>query len=292
MKDLITLPVQHVSHTAWLVAAFRAQETERTDAHFKDLLAKKLLGNLEQEYLGGFSEDVRKDHWLLTVRTCQIDQLILKAIESGVDTVLNLGAGLDTRPYRLQFPKDVSWFEADFPELIAYKNEKLKDETPQCHLTRIAADLGNSEERRRVLDWVNSRAELRSKSMLVLTEGLLGYLSQENVTELAEDLAVLTTCKFWVMDMFNQSFRKISERFWQRSSTDVKASVQLGFIPEDTVSFLRPLGWEVKEFQSFGQGALSLNRLPRGVDAEEILKLKGFMESGVGLFTSKKNTVV
>jgi len=42
----------------------------------------------------------------MVVRTCAIDRLILMAIEKGIDTVINLGAGLDTRPYRMQLRQD------------------------------------------------------------------------------------------------------------------------------------------------------------------------------------------
>jgi len=35
--------------------------------------------------------------------------------------VLNLAAGLDTRPYRLNLPPDFAWVEADLPELLAEK---------------------------------------------------------------------------------------------------------------------------------------------------------------------------
>jgi O-methyltransferase involved in polyketide biosynthesis len=35
--------------------------------------------------------------------------------------VLNLAAGLDTRPYRLNLPSDFAWVEADLPQLLKEK---------------------------------------------------------------------------------------------------------------------------------------------------------------------------
>jgi methyltransferase (TIGR00027 family) len=284
-----TLPVKHVSHTAWLVAAFRAQESERIDAHFHDKLANKLLGDLEQSYLGRFSDDVRTDNWILTVRTCQIDQLILNSIQEGVRTVLNLGAGLDTRPYRLNLPKDLSspvtWFEADFKDLIEYKNGKLKNEVPHCPLIRIAADLSQSSERLRVLDIL----EQQPGPALVLTEGLLGYLSEENVKELAKDLISTANCKYWLMDVFNRSFLESARKFWHFDATEREADdVQLGFVPEDTALFLRPFGWELQEFRSFGEGAIQYNRLPRNSDVDKVRADVAFQKSGVCLLKSKE----
>lgn len=72
MKKNLSLPCSHVSHTAWLVAAFRAQESRRLEAHFRDHLAEKLLGDLEGEYLSRFSRELRNDPWLLTIRTISI----------------------------------------------------------------------------------------------------------------------------------------------------------------------------------------------------------------------------
>jgi len=37
--------------------------------------------------------------WAIVIRTCIIDDYIRLAVAQGIDTVLNLGAGLDTRPY-------------------------------------------------------------------------------------------------------------------------------------------------------------------------------------------------
>jgi O-methyltransferase involved in polyketide biosynthesis len=58
--------------------------------------------------------------WLVA-RTKVIDDVIIEAIAEGCDKVLNLAAGLDTRPYRLNLPPDFAWVEADLPELLAEK---------------------------------------------------------------------------------------------------------------------------------------------------------------------------
>ena len=50
--------------------------------------------------------------WMTVVRTVVIDRYLQEAIARGVDTVVNLGAGLDTRPYRMTLPASLSWVEA------------------------------------------------------------------------------------------------------------------------------------------------------------------------------------
>src|SRR5258708_3423799 len=129
--------LRNISDTALWVAQYRVMETERPDAIFRDPLAKKLVGDrgeaiVRKMKVAGFA-------WPMIVRTAVMDEIILREIrDSGVDCVLNLAAGLDTRPYRLPLPKTLRWIEADLPDILAYKTEKLAGEAPVCRLARVA----------------------------------------------------------------------------------------------------------------------------------------------------------
>jgi len=72
----------------------------------------------------------------MIVRTSAIDRLINEALSAGVDTVLNLGAGMDTRPYRMEFPATLCWVEADFPSIVESKNVTLSAVQPTCRIER------------------------------------------------------------------------------------------------------------------------------------------------------------
>ncbi len=63
--------------------------------------------------------------WTVALRTRIIDEYLATAIDSGIDTVLSLGAGLDARPYRLKLPSSLQWIEADYPHVIEYKESVL-----------------------------------------------------------------------------------------------------------------------------------------------------------------------
>jgi O-methyltransferase involved in polyketide biosynthesis len=65
--------------------------------------------------------------WSMIIRTSAVDRLIHDALSAGVDTVLNLGAGLDTRPYRMKLAQALRWAEVDFPRIVELKNVKLND---------------------------------------------------------------------------------------------------------------------------------------------------------------------
>jgi hypothetical protein len=116
------------------------------------------------------------------------DELILSAVRTGgVRTVVNLAAGLDTRPYRLALPPDLRWVEVDLPGIIAYKNEALRGEQPACAVERVALDLAARGERQAFLTGAfPTGPAARASRVLVVTEGLLVY--ETEVGSLADDL--------------------------------------------------------------------------------------------------------
>src|SRR5262249_21551140 len=63
------------------------------------------------------------------------------------DLVLNLGAGLDTRPYRMQLPSNLTWVEADRASIIHLKESRLFEEKPFCKLERVSCDLTDDSAR-------------------------------------------------------------------------------------------------------------------------------------------------
>src|SRR5262245_33651531 len=115
------LPVDCVSDTAFVLASLRALESDRGDAHFHDACAEHLAGDrgsaLVNRLPGGASSAAG-----CIVRTCLIDELLMEFVrERQIDAVLNLGAGLDTRPYRLDLPPSMHWTEVDSSEVLDYK---------------------------------------------------------------------------------------------------------------------------------------------------------------------------
>lgn len=139
--------ITHVSDTARWTALHRATESARADALFSDPLAERLAGEHGRAIVAGVPR-ITRNGWWLVARTKIIDDTIADAINEGCDRVLNLAAGLDTRPYRLDLPPDFSWVEADLPELLAEKAQLLADQQRRCRLTRSAVDLADPRSRR------------------------------------------------------------------------------------------------------------------------------------------------
>src|SRR5579885_2155925 len=116
--------VRGVSDTARWVAYFRARETQRADALFRDPFAERLAG--EQGFqIAATLPDGNKHEWAWVARTYLFDHYLTRAIRNGADLVINLAAGLDARPYRMELSRSLLWVEVDLPEIISYKAEVL-----------------------------------------------------------------------------------------------------------------------------------------------------------------------
>jgi O-methyltransferase involved in polyketide biosynthesis len=87
---------------------------KRPDALFHDPLAKKLVGDRGKYFADSMADMSRYMEWSVISRTVIIDRFIEQMIKEGVDAVINLGAGLDTRPYRMNLPETFEWVEVDY----------------------------------------------------------------------------------------------------------------------------------------------------------------------------------
>ena len=253
----VSAPIQHISDTARWVALYRAMESDRRDALFRDPYARRLAGERAERILAGMKRG-REWAWPMIVRTAVMDELILRAIDrDGVTTVLNLAAGLDARPYRLPLPPSLRWVEVDFPDVIAYKQEQLAVERPVCVLEQVGADLTDVARRRALFAEIGGAG----RPVLVVTEGLLIYLTREQVAALADDLAAQPSFRWWLLDIASPGLLKMLEKTWGRAVAAGNAPFQ--FAPAEGTAFFAPHGWREAEFRSTWEEALRLKRTMR-----------------------------
>jgi methyltransferase (TIGR00027 family) len=246
--------LRNISDTARWVAVYRAQETRRADALFRDPLAAKLAGPRGEEIAKGFSFGQRHA-WSFVARTVLIDRFIRQEVRGGVDLVVNLAAGLDTRPYRMALPPELRWVEVDLPELLDYKEEVLRDDKPVCQLERVRLDLADMPARRELF----ARLGSQSKKALVLAEGLLIYLPTEQVGALAADLAAPPSFQRLVIDLVSPGLLKIlQEGMGQQLNA---AGAPLVFGPEEGTDYFQRYGWKLIEAKSMLKTAGQLGRL-------------------------------
>src|SRR2546422_5602084 len=125
-----TNPISSVSDTARWVAMYRAMESERSDALFHDRYARRLAGPTGEQILASMPQG-RRWAWPMIVRTAVMDEIIMRLVtEQGVDTVLNLAAGLDARAYRLDLSSRLHWIDVDLEGILAYKEAALAGGAP------------------------------------------------------------------------------------------------------------------------------------------------------------------
>jgi methyltransferase (TIGR00027 family) len=252
--------IQDVSDTAFMVAGFRAAETKRREPLFREPLAAKLAGDHRRKILATMPKAFM-GAWSVVIRTVIIDALINQAIGEGVDTILNLGAGLDTRPYRMALPKTLRWVEVDYPHVIALKEERLAADEPRCRLDRIKLDLTDRSARRQFLADMNAHAT----KILVLTEGVAPYLTEADVAELADDLKAVKG-RYWIIDYFSPE----AIRFGEKARARFMRNTPFRFSPKDWFGFFDQHGWRPREVRYVLEEA---DRLGRRIPLPFLLKV-------------------
>ncbi len=240
-----------VDDTARWVAHHRAIESARSDALFHDPFAARLAGVEGAAIAAGAAPAAGGgDGWYLTARTVLLDRAVLDAVADECTRVVNLGAGLDTRPYRLDLPADLEWIEVDLPAILAEKDAALAGETPRCRLRRVPLDLADSDALTAVLP---AGANPRT---LVLAEGLIMYLSPAEADALADALLAAGVDR-WCLDLGSAGVGSVmAER-----NRGILRRAPWRFLPADGVAHFEDLGWLADRIDSLFVTAVALGRL-------------------------------
>jgi methyltransferase (TIGR00027 family) len=246
--------IRNISDTALWAAVYRARESERPDALVKDPLARRLAGARGEQIAAALPFGERQA-WTWATRTYLFDGYIREQVKEGADMVVNLAAGLDTRPYRMDLPSSLLWVEVDLPDLLDYKEEVLKSESPRCRLERVRLDISNRDARCALFAELGARA----KKALIVTEGLIIYLTAEQVGELARDLAGPSSFERWALDLASPGLLRLLQNELQPRLTEGGAKLQFG--PKEGPLFFVPYGWKPLEVHALLKTAARLRRL-------------------------------
>src|SRR5215472_501582 len=135
-----------------------------------DARADEIAARIEYD----FAKLVGFDHGNFTVlRAKQLDEWLrafLKTNPQGV--ILNLGCGLDTRITRVHPSPDVSWFDVDYPEVIALRQQFYGNHDGYTMIGSSVTDV----------QWFALIPTTRP--VMIIAEGLLEYLTAEEVQTL------------------------------------------------------------------------------------------------------------
>ena len=124
--------------TALMVAACRAMETEREGGLVHDPFAARLAGERGMAFARSLPM-LPMMCFGIGVRSKFMDEFVMYAVGAGrVETVLSLGAGLDSRAWRLDIPHHVRWIEVDLPPMLEYKSRMMAGISRDAEWSRSA----------------------------------------------------------------------------------------------------------------------------------------------------------
>ena len=127
-----------------------------------------------------------------------IDDLLRKELAANPNlTVVIIGAGFDTRAFRL---KGGTWIELDEPQVITYKEERLPAATSDNELQRISIDFATESLEQKL-------ASFSGRSpVTVVIEGVLMYLEKAAIDQSLQTLRRLFPQHKLICDLMNREF--------------------------------------------------------------------------------------
>ncbi|AKH80859.1 SAM-dependent methyltransferase [Streptomyces sp. CNQ-509] len=188
-----------VGLTALLVSAARAIETHRHDCLARDAYAEHFVRaapacadwpvRIEQARDGDANPLWGRFARYFGLRTRALDDFLLRSVGAGARQVVLLGAGLDTRAFRLDLPSDCVVFEIDRAGVLAFKQRVLTDLSAAPKAKRVTVPVDLRE------DWVGALTAVGfdpAAPSVWLAEGLLFYLPGPAETYLIDTVDRLT----------------------------------------------------------------------------------------------------
>jgi methyltransferase (TIGR00027 family) len=257
-----------VGATATMVAAARAIATKADPPVINDQFAEPLVRAVGVDFFTRWvtgdllAADVDDDEsgWKLehmpaamAARTRFFDSFFQDATQAGIRQAVILASGLDARAYRLAWPADMTVFEIDQPQVIAFKTTTLEalGAAPKAELRTVAIDLRE--------DWPTALREAgltTNRPIAWIAEGLLGYLPPEAQDGLMDNITALSAegSRLAVEAIPNKPQRDTEQarEMMRRATTRWREHgfelnwEELGFEGErnDVAAYLNGLGWQ------------------------------------------------
>lgn len=265
-----------VGATAVFVAAARALESERDDRLFEDPWARAFVRASGWDPPAEGISRLTLDQLVtwMSARTKFLDDFALESVAGGCGQVVFLGAGLDTRAYRLHWPAPVAVFELDTPDMLEFKLSVLAGAAPAPPATRVPVPVDLREDWPTALHGAGFRGEVPTSWIL---EGLLMYLMPADVDTLMNRIgdlsapgsavgATLTSVDFIaaMQDLPGTEDSPLSPTEWRELLRSDG--------PQDPVAWFDRYGWQARAFATadlarrYGRDATPLEGEPTAGD--------------------------
>lgn len=235
MKRVLQRPPVGVARTAVLIAAARATEQLNLQPLFNDPLAAALVEAAGSPTDLNGVRNLAGDHFVL--RTRYFDDQLLNAAQP---QVVIMAAGLDTRAFRLPWPRGTTVFELDLPDLVEFKEDVLHGEhvLPSCDRVVVSCDLRD--------DWVTAliHAGYNPKRPTAwLLEGLFMFLTPNAGERIMHWVSALSSGgSTLAIEHVNRAFRELPQMKAVNKRFDTMDAGWQSDI-EDPVAWLGGHGW-------------------------------------------------
>jgi methyltransferase (TIGR00027 family) len=183
----------------------------------------------------------------IVARVRYFDDVVKSSIGDGLEQLVILGAGYDTRAYRIEGLSKIKVFEIDHPATQSIKIEKITEifGSLQDHVTYVPTDLEVDEFGQRLLE----NGYNKSMKTLFIMEGLLMYLSPEIVEEILSFIvhnsgngsAILFD--YIPLSVVDGTCELEAGQNWQKGVTDAGEPFKFGIKEGSTESFLTQRGF-------------------------------------------------
>ena len=204
-----------ISKTAFYCCGVRMQDAERENPVCGDTYARVFMNEEGLQILRLFKDETRPNTSNVG-RHRIIDDLLREELAANPNlTVIIIGAGFDTRAFRL---KGGTWVELDEPQVITYKEERLPAATSENELQRIAIDFATDSLEQKLASYSGRRP------VTIVIEGVLMYLEEAAIDQLLQTLQRLfpqhrLICDLMTRDFFETTASSIHEKLTGMGAT-------------------------------------------------------------------------
>jgi methyltransferase (TIGR00027 family) len=186
-----------ISKTAFYCCGVRMQDAERDNPVCGDTFAKAFMNQQGLQIAEMFKDETRPNSSNVA-RHRIIDDLLRQELLINPNlTVVIIGAGFDTRAFRL---KGGTWVELDEPQVITYKEERLPASSSDNELQRISIDFAVDSLEQKLASFSNR------STVVVVIEGVFMYLEEAAITILLETLHRVFPRHKLICDLMTRDF--------------------------------------------------------------------------------------
>lgn len=239
---------------AFYCCGARMQDAQQAHPVCDDRYAQLFMDEEGLRIYDLFKEEVNCNASML-VRHRIIDDALRQLLAAHPDLcVITIGAGLDSRPYRLT---GGIWFELDEPAVVAFKNERLPALDCPNQLQRIPIEFCTDS-----LEDKLAPLALEGRPVMVVMEGVFIYLSEEEIAKTLDIFHRLFPNHQLICDLVN---REMVEKYGRTLHQKIEAIGTL-FKPVDHPETVFTVnGYRIKKSISVIERAtdFGLNKVPK-----------------------------